>query len=753
MKRAALFLVAVAVIASAFFVIHSDYSPDTDADPLPVAEISGTYYYTLEEALDASVSGNTVIVLADCWLSSNASVKGGVTLIIPYSSADRNGHALGDTDNSKTSAKIASNDRLYLTVTVSSGKTLDVQGSLIVGGVTGRFFTFDYQGHTSGGFSVLQLNGTVNVQSGGVLKSYGFIKGNGHLNALAGSSVYEPFVITDFVGGDNAYNLFNAGQAPFNRYAVMNIQCTMKVNSGASLFGYVNLFANGGYNECTVTFIGGGSSLIHVQNGGSVTMTYNPNRYAEGNWESNIYGDIGKTNVSISGGASFGSIVLSFGGNTMNSKDCVFSFPYNIDITLDSGNYSADCQYRILPGSTLTVNNGASLDVKGKLYVFDGLEDIKFRDKYYPTTSQLKSKGFPINGRLIVNGTLNIVSGGTLAGTVESGRIGASIAVSSGANVEPVSVSYGCVNRASGSSAPTITETARTLSGIVFDESGNIIQLEKGKNYESISIGSTAVSGYSYTDVHEGKDHTVNSSYAFSGKWKDAADIPGDGDGDEEGDGDGDTEVPTEVPDEPDEEQLTGIMAKIAEAVKNNEDAVVIDAAGSGLSLPADVVKALEKNSLALILKTDAGEIEIGADIIRTRAGSDSPINIILRLVYPAELGVGQTDAADGGSVFLVTVTAGTSSLDGVLVRVHYEPEDIGKAKMFAMDADGNTSSVDYVFEDGWAKFTLGKEQFYVISESSDNGGSGVLVWVGVAAIIAIVAVGTVVFLIRGRHA
>ncbi len=523
--------IAIIVVVAMIMVVTlylDDETSDGETDSIAEASISQTYYDTVSEALNAAQSGDVVRVLTNCTIDTDVSIPAGVTLLIPYSSTDTDGHELGNqvVNDDVTSRKIAGDGYLYLTITISPGTNVDVYGSLVVGGITGRFFTFDYQGHTSDDFSKIILNGTLTVKSGGTVQCYGFIKGSGSLSAMSGSSVYEPFVVTDFVGGDNAYNLFKSGQSPFNRYSIMNVQCTMIINGGSFLYGYANLYADGKYNETTVCIVGNNSGLFVTNNDSCITFTYDANKYVKAEWESNIWNDIGKTTIYISRGVTFGSMTFSASGSSIDTRDCVFSFPYNMDIILDNGNYDMTYSYRVLPGSEITVSKNATLNVNGSLYVYDGLTDREFRDKYYPTTDQLQSYDFDTCGRLIVNGTLNISSGATFVGTVESKIIGAKIIVSSNAIIGECTVKYGCNYRASGVSNTTTSETSRVLSAMIFDENGNKTSIIAGKTYTSKSIGILTNTSYTYTNTSTGSSYTVMVNQTVSGEWTYITDNP-----------------------------------------------------------------------------------------------------------------------------------------------------------------------------------------------------------------------------------
>jgi len=530
-KKSIAVLMIVAMVAITLPFIMDDQS-GTDGDSSPEASISSTYYATIEEAITASQSGDTIRVLTNCTIDSDVVIPAGVTLLIPYSATDMDGHELGSKNLDSNGypiypyGKIPSEEEYrYLTVTITSGKNIDVYGTIIVGGITGRFFTFDYQGHTSNSFSKITLNGTITLENGSIMQCYGFIKGSGTLNALEGSKVYEPFLITDFVGGDNAYNQYKSGQSPFNRYSFMNVQCKMVLKEGSHLYGYVNIFAKDQnnvprYNETTVSIVDTSSALFILNNDSTITFTYNSQKYVKAEWESNIWNDIGKTTITIDGGATMGSIIMTAAGNSMDTKDCIFSLPYNIDIVMKNGNYNLKYQYRILPGSSMTISNDATLNIIGGLHVYDGLNDVEFRDKYYPTSSQLESFSFSTCGKLILNGTLNIRSGATLAGTVESKNVGAQIIVNSSANVNSINVKYGCNYKAQGVSNKSTNETTRILSATVFNTSGIEIPLVAGNTYTCMNTNTSTNATYTSTNTQTKTDSTITVNQTIYGQWK-----------------------------------------------------------------------------------------------------------------------------------------------------------------------------------------------------------------------------------------
>ena len=425
MYRRRWFLLPLLLLIVVLAVAVSD---DSDADGGGSARIGETYYGTLDEALSDAVSGNTVIVMDGCHLSSDAVVPSGVTLLLPYSDGhggvDPDGFEYGPSPSSGGNRKKADDQYCVTHLYIDAGARLTVYGDLIIGGVVSEMFTFDYQGHTYGEHGRIVLQGDLYLMNGSSLRCYGYITGGGIVHADSGSAVYEPFIIADFVGGDRMKNLFNAKQSPFDRYSFSNIEAQLVLEYGSCLVGLINIYANGSINSSEINIIGVGgshvSSLIELHRNSRVSITYDADRYVKADWESNIWSDFGRTRIVLSGGADFNTLVFQFMGRSASMDGVVFSIPYNFEFVLTDGVYNMNAELRILPGAAVTVSETATLVVNSRLYVFNGLEDVAYRGKYYPGPELLDQYGFSNHGSLFVNGILKVSSGAVAVGIIES---------------------------------------------------------------------------------------------------------------------------------------------------------------------------------------------------------------------------------------------------------------------------------------------------------------------------------------------
>ena len=387
----------------------------------PVAQYGDTPYTTLSEALTAAQKGGggTVRLLRDYTLEEDVTVPSGVTLLVPFSAEDTSGYAEGTSSDSTRVSWVNESTYLYDTLTIPEGKTLTVAGTLIVGGVQ-HHPSVSSQGHTSGAYSQVICNGTLEVN--GALTVYGLIKGAGTTQLNASGTLSMPFLINDFSGGTNAKNLYYAGTFPFGQYATVNLQCKFVMQGGAALKGLASLYINTlkSIMTQTVDVIGATTGLIHLPVGSTLTAVYDGSNCVNQTVGNINLSDFGKVKLEISGGASGGSFSIKYGLSTFGSSGKYLNIPYNYDVTLTNGTYQLDCDCRIMPGAAITVAEDAVLNVTGGLLVTDGWIQNAKNGKQYPSSAVLKQYGFSQSGNLIVNGTLQVAEKATFGGIVQT---------------------------------------------------------------------------------------------------------------------------------------------------------------------------------------------------------------------------------------------------------------------------------------------------------------------------------------------
>ena len=384
----------------------------------PVAYIGSTNYGTVEKALNAAVSGNTVYVIigTNPIIKANCYIKSGVTLALPYegtTTLDRNGSAA--TFGDETASLVASNMKTNLTIKEGITLTIESGGTFTIGGILGHA-GIGISAQTSGSYCQITLEANAKIASEGTINCFGFIKedslDNGSQVICTSGNVNMPFVVYDYRGGTSTSGSFSKGGiAPFNVYDMPNILSIFTLHSTATLTAYVDLYASSSHQSSSATIITDSSGLLILNSGSYVTFKYTPENFG-------YTTKLGRTNVKIYGGASTGSMTMDV-GTTVDTANVFFGISWKFDYELYSGTYTINNKYKFMTGSSLFVNSDAILNVDGSLIFYQEFKDVYYGSYVYPTKNPAK---FIMNGILNINGSF----GGVVETTVDNAIINAS---------------------------------------------------------------------------------------------------------------------------------------------------------------------------------------------------------------------------------------------------------------------------------------------------------------------------------------
>lgn len=409
----------------------------------------GNNYYTIEDALDVATSG-TIFVLNDTAFATQEiagvlydnekfkTVKTGVTLLLPFNENDTVGHIGAGEDGSanyKATAALTGTAKLYKTLVIPEGIEVIVNGKLIVGAQTGTTAAGGTpQNGIRGNYCEIRLDGTITLKSA-TLEVYGYIKGNGKITAN-NSTVIENLYLTGWLGGSESAgryigdgklltnyalspNIKNPVQFPFSHYELRSVQLSITLHKGSKHQGYVKIATGnslGGLitaqiNEAWLTFVSSdnneSSGLVRMKSSDAkVVKTFKGGRVGI-----ETYGSVedGYTAVSV----KVATVTLS-----MASEKIFFPICGKTDIVIKSGTFTQKYKYKLMPGSTLTIENGATLNQNGSIVVYTGdFKDVS--DKHYP--SGLGDAKFTVDGTLNINGSFGGKVLSTTAGKVVVG--------------------------------------------------------------------------------------------------------------------------------------------------------------------------------------------------------------------------------------------------------------------------------------------------------------------------------------------
>lgn len=404
----------------------------------------GNNYYTIEDALAVATSGQTIFVLNDTAFATQEiagvlyndvkfkTVKTGVTLLLPFNENDTVGHigaGKEGSDNYKATAALTGTAKLYKTLVIPEGIEVIVNGNLIVGAQTGTTTSGGVQNGVRGNYCEISLGGTITLNNA-TLEVYGYIKGNGEITAN-NTTVIENLCITGWLGGSesagryigdgklltSSTNVKDPVQFPFSHYELRSVQLSITLHKGSTHQGYAKIatsaiaFLSAQINEAWLTFVSSdskeSSGLVRMKSSDAkVVKTFKGGRVGI-----ETYGSVedGYTSITL----KVATMTIS-----MTSEKVFFPICGKTDIVIKSGTFTQKYKYKLMPGSTLTIENGATHNQNGSIVVYTGdFKDVT--DTHYP--SGLGDARFTVDGTININGAFGGKVLSTTAGKVVVG--------------------------------------------------------------------------------------------------------------------------------------------------------------------------------------------------------------------------------------------------------------------------------------------------------------------------------------------
>lgn len=404
----------------------------------------GNNYYTIEDALDVAKEGQTIFVLNDTAFATQEiagvlyndvkfkTVKTGVTLLLPFNENDTVGHigaGKEGSDNYKATAALTGTAKLYKTLVIPEGIEVIVNGKLIVGAQTGTTAAGGVQNGVRGNYCEISLGGTITLNNA-TLEVYGYIKGNGEITAN-NTTVIENLCITGWLGGRESAgryigdgksligstNVDNPVQFPFSHYELRSVQLSITLHKGSKHQGYAKIATSAiagikaQINEAWLPFVSSDSNessgLVRMKSSDAkVVKTFKGGRVGI-----ETYGSVedGYTSITL----KVATMTIS-----MASEKVFFPICGKTDIVIKSGTFTQKYKYKLMPGSTLTIENVATLNQNGSIVVYTGdFKDVT--DTHYP--SGLGDARFTVDGTLNINGAFGGKVLSTTAGKVVVG--------------------------------------------------------------------------------------------------------------------------------------------------------------------------------------------------------------------------------------------------------------------------------------------------------------------------------------------
>ncbi len=466
---------------------------------------TGVIYATLKEGLDAAASGNTIVLIAPSVLSEDATVKSGVTLLVPYGEEKNSNY-----ETTTEYVSIGNPCRNYLTV--NKGAKLTVNGTMVVNAKQGSYELLT--GSVIGDYGLVMLFGEIYVT--GTLDVRGIIKGDGKVTTSS-SAVIDQFIsIPDWKGGSYSSDIYKTA-FPVNNFAIQNIQTETHYVHGATLNARYYFYMSNKEFTGTVKLIGSASSgvLFQTTSGSEIVFGYEASKAKT---VVDIYGKIYARSLKISLSAFMMTVEMD-----TSKTQCPLPGSFSVNIK-DGGEFEITSNFKILPGCVLTVEEGGTLTIPstGKLYLYDvddfdreerGTQGYPYRR--FPTTAGYGSYYTyqeTEDGELIVDGTVNIQ--GYLYCSSASGNMSSSIKTTKNTGKIIIGKKAGTA---------TVNETNASLSGttsIGFSSARGL--MVGGTTWDEFNVGTYYSNGEAWylskiTYMYGGKllaeDYTVSTSH------------------------------------------------------------------------------------------------------------------------------------------------------------------------------------------------------------------------------------------------
>lgn len=373
-----------------------------------------------DAVLVAQALNEPIILTANNTLAEDLEIPSGVTLVIPYDST------LNTATNTYDRNATAYATGAYVTLTVPEGKTLTVNGTLIVNAKVQGSSNPD-EGCITGTYGAMDVDGSVVVN--GTLYARGYITGSGSMTVNAHATAYQLLQVRDWRGGTVTSAVRN-DLFPINVFYFQNIMVptTYEYNSTmyAQYFTSTSSTLGGRVVQGDAKLIGTSNAVFNMDEDAAIVTDYSN----------------GALNVTTTGTVTSGYLQVTTRGTlwdyTISTEGLELPLP-NMNVTVASGNFTVNSDIKMLPGSsatvaedaTLTINSGKNLyvyaaaDYNGQNYAYNNSKwRLPLAADVFGTNDKTKAlvegdAALTVNGTLTANGGLYYSANGaaTIGGT------------------------------------------------------------------------------------------------------------------------------------------------------------------------------------------------------------------------------------------------------------------------------------------------------------------------------------------------
>ena len=345
----------------------------------------GSTYYTIEDAISATGtitfagdSSAAQTYVATTFSSLDTSITGystsytlsNRTLFIPYT----NNTSINNKPTNAGSGNAQGN--VYTSLIVPEHITINMNNSSNLVIDANVLYSQSYSSTWSNIRGVIVNDGIINLSSS-KLYAYGYLKGNGTLNLTNNSSAIDLLDLFDFSGGTIASDIYTKC-LPFTAWTLNNISCNAYYYSGSTLTGYSHaILSYVGEQTGSALIIGTTNSSnalfmpLTISNSNYIVKYASPsvtNKNSDTAALRSITGNNQKKGikqiVEINGNYKDNTVSVSIQVtiSTSTSKSLPISY-LSIILKNNSVLNISQSDYLFLPGTSLTVEEGATLNV------------------------------------------------------------------------------------------------------------------------------------------------------------------------------------------------------------------------------------------------------------------------------------------------------------------------------------------------------------------------------------------------------
>lgn len=364
------------VLAGTEYAEEYRYFIGDDATGIGVCRIGTTSYATLEAALayaNNNPDQDVVIIMTNDYTlpAGYYTLPAKATLIVPMSDEQETGYEIV---NRVTNNSVSHTDYVqpyeFRRLTFAYGVNMDVHGTIELT-CTQRASDDGYAAMPHGpyGHLVMEEGSHMTLQSGSLLRAWGFMTGKGETDARRGSKVREQFQMGDWKGGGISFVMLADSRRvfPITQYFIQNVESPVKYHPGALLSTTTSVSA--AQSGLAVTAMANDIVIVGVSGGDPAMFFMDQEADAENTWVRKWYdAEHDVQTYDVNSGAHIGSMVLDLGklGTqplVMNSATFVLPITNNMKIHLLSGQMDFTQTTALLPGAEVEVDKESTVTI------------------------------------------------------------------------------------------------------------------------------------------------------------------------------------------------------------------------------------------------------------------------------------------------------------------------------------------------------------------------------------------------------